>query len=58
MYLQENTVFDLLTLTLGSKVTINVNWYPLHHMAYSAVKFVVATANGLEEDAFIRKCFI
>ena len=58
MHLQENTVFDLLNLTLGSKVTCNVAQYSLHHESYAAVQFEVATSNGLGEYAFTRKYII
>ena len=58
MHLQENTVFDLLTLTKGDKVILNVTQYSLHNVTYAATKFEVATFNGLGEDAFTRKCII
>ena len=46
MNLQENTLFD------------NVVMYPLLHVTYSSTKFEAATSNGLEGDAFTRKCII
>ena len=36
-----------LTFYLGVKVTQNVAQHPLHLVAYSALKFEVATSNGL-----------
>ena len=54
MHLQENTLFDLLTL----KVTCIVAQYPLHHVTYAAAKLEVATLNGLGENAFTRKYII
>ena len=42
--LQEYSLYDL---DLGSKVTQNVARYPLHHVTYAAIKFEVATSNGL-----------
>ena len=50
MHLQENSIFDL-----GVKVTQNVAQYPLHHVAYSATKFEVATSYGLGGDTITRK---
>ena len=46
MNLQENTLFA------------NVVKYPLLHVTYSSTKFEAATSNGLEGDAFTRKCII
>ena len=51
MHLQENTVFDL-DLDLGVKITQNNTQYPLHHVTYAAVKFEVATSNGLTKLAY------
>ena len=51
MHLQENTLFDL---ELVVKVTQHITQYPLHHVAYSHVKFEVATSNGLGEEAITR----
>ena len=47
VHLQENTLFDL---ELVAKVTQYITQYPLHHVAYSHVKFEVATSNGLGEE--------
>ena len=55
MHVNANTVFDLLTLTLGVKVTCNVAQYHFHYVIYAAAKFEVATSNVLGEDAFARK---
>ena len=56
MHLHENSIFDLESnLDLGVKVTRNVAQYPLHHVAYSATKFKVATSKGLGGDEFTRK---
>ena len=54
MHLQENTF----VLPLTVKVTRNVVQYPLHHVAFSATKFEVATSNGLGGDAFTRQFII
>ena len=51
MHLQENSIFDLDLV----KVTQNVAQYPLHHVAYSATKFEVATYNGFGGATFTRK---
>ena len=51
MHLQK---IHYLTLTLGVKVTQNFSQYPLHHVAYAATKFKVATSNGLGGDTFTR----
>ena len=49
MYLQENTLFDLV------KVTKNVAKYPLHHVTYSATKFEAAImSNGSGGHLFTR----
>ena len=55
MHLQENTLFD--TLTLGSRsneVTQNVSQYALHHVTYAATKYEVARSYGLGGDTFTR----
>ena len=44
-----------LTLSLGVKVTPNIIQYHLHNVTYAPVKFEVATANNLGEEAFTRK---
>ena len=49
MHLQENTLFDL-----GVNVTRNVAQYHLHHVAYAATQFEVASSNGLGGDTFTR----
>ena len=41
-------------LDLGVKVTRTVAQYPLHHVTYSATKFVFATSKGLGGGAFTR----
>ena len=51
-YLQENTVFDL---ELGTKVTRNVDQYPLYYVIYTAAQFEVGTSNCLGGDAFTGK---
>ena len=53
MHLQEDSIFDL-----GVKVTLNVAYYPLHHVTYSATKFEVATYCRLGGDTFTRKYII
>ena len=45
-------------LDIGVKVTQNVAQNSLHHVTYAAIKFEVATSNGLGWNAFTRKFII
>ena len=47
-----------MTFDLGVKVTQNIAQYFLHHFTYAALKFEVATSNGLGGDTFQENTFI
>ena len=57
MHLQEihYLTFDL---HLRVNVTLNVAWYPLHHVTYSAKKLQVAKSNELGGDIFTKIHFL
>ena len=53
-YIYEKIQFLTCDLDLGIKVTQNVAQYPLHHVAYSATTFELATSNGFRGDTITR----